>query len=161
MALRPLLLSAVVGIAALGAFHTPVAEAAGSVSFSIGTSPHYRSQQYGSGYGGRYDGGYNQRYGGRYGGRYDDRRYGHHGGGYYQGSPYARHRPEYTFVPGHWAYGQRGRVWVPDQYVPVPPRYDRRYDGGYGHGYDSQVIYRSTNHPQPLPGGFYDQRGGG
>lgn len=148
MALRPLLLSAVVGIAALGAFHTPVAEAAGSFSVSIGTSPHYRSQ-HGPGYGGRYDN--------RYDRRYDRRGYGHHDrGGYYRGPHDSRLRQEYAFVPGHWAYGQHGRVWVPDQYVPAPPRHYRPY----GHGYDTRVIHRSSPHPRPLPGAFYDQRGG-
>lgn len=146
MALRPLLLSAVVGIAALGAFHTPVAEAGGSFSVSIGTSPHYRSG-YGSGYGGHYDG----RYGGRYDSRYSGRDYRHYNRGGY--------RTQYAFVPGHWAYGHYGRVWVPDQYVPIP-RHDRRYDHGYGYGHDRQVIQRSSAHPRPLPGGFYDQRGG-
>jgi len=43
MALRPLLLAAVVGIAALGAFHTPAAQARGYVSISVGSpAPYYR-----------------------------------------------------------------------------------------------------------------------
>ena len=106
MALRPLLLSAVVGIAALGAFHTPAARAAGSVSITIGSgSPYYGNQ-----------------------------------------------RPGYTFVPGHWAYGQRGRVWVPDQYVPV------RGHSGYVPG--QRIIYRRAPQLRPLPGGFHHQRGG-
>ncbi|MDQ3289503.1 MAG: hypothetical protein M3Q42_14885 [Pseudomonadota bacterium] len=152
MALRPLLLSAVVGIAALGGFHTPAAEAAGSFSVSIGTAPHYRSP-HGAGYGGRYDHRYDRRQDSRHGGRYYDR---YDRGGYAHDPRYARPRQGYAFVPGHWARGPYGRVWVPDQYVPVPG-HDRRY----GHGYDSRVIYRSSNHPQPLPGAFYDQRGGG
>ena len=138
MALRPLLLSAVVGIAALGAFHTPAANAAGSVSISIGSGSPY----YGRGYGGGYD----PRYGSNHG--YDQRyRTINRGGSYYD-----NHRPGYTFVPGHWAYGQHGRVWVPDQYVRV-----QGYSG-YGHG--QQVIYRRAPQLRPLPGGFHHQRGG-
>ena len=137
MALRPLLLSAVVGIAALGAFHTPAAKAAGSVSISIGSgSPYY----------GGYNRGYDPRYGSNYG---HNQRYRTINRG---GSYYGSYRPGYTFVPGHWAYGQRGRVWVPDQYVPV-----RGYSG-YVPG--QRIIYRRAPQLQPLPGGFYHQRGG-
>lgn len=39
MALRPLLLAAVVGIAALGAFHTPAVQAQSYFSVSIGNAP--------------------------------------------------------------------------------------------------------------------------
>lgn len=50
MALRPLLFSALVGIAALGTFHTPAAQARGYVSISVGTpAPYYRGN-YGRGY---------------------------------------------------------------------------------------------------------------
>lgn len=42
MSLRPLLLSAVVGIAALGALHSPAAQARGYVSISVGApAPYY------------------------------------------------------------------------------------------------------------------------
>ena len=139
MALRPLLLSAVVGIAALGAFHVPAAKAAGSVSISIGSGSPY----YGGGY---YDRGYDPRYRSNYG--YNQQYRTIHRGSTYYGS----HRPGYTFVPGHWAYGQHGRVWVPDQYVPV-----RGYSG---YAPQQRVIYRRAPQLQPLPGGFYHQRGG-
>ena len=48
MALRPLLLASVVGIAALGVFHTPSAQARGYVSISIGAPAphHYRNQHH-------------------------------------------------------------------------------------------------------------------
>lgn len=46
MALRPLLLAAVVGIAALGAFHTPAAQARGYVSISVGSPAPYYGHQY-------------------------------------------------------------------------------------------------------------------
>ena len=39
MALRPLLLSAVIGLATVFAFHSPAAEARGYVSVSIGHPP--------------------------------------------------------------------------------------------------------------------------
>jgi len=138
MALRPLLLSAVVGIAALGAFHTPAARAAGSVSITIGSgSPYY----------GGYNRGYDPRYVSRHG--YDQRytTINHRGGSYY-----GSHHPGYIFVPGHWAYSQRGRVWVPDQYVPV------RGHSGYVPG--QRIIYRRAPQLRPLPGGFHHQRGG-
>jgi len=164
MALRPLLLSAVVGIAALGAFHTPAAKASGYISINVGTSsPHHRSPyrpSYGSSHGVRHDP--------RYAPRYNPGHYnpGHHNPGHHNQGRY--HRAGYSFVPGHWAYGQRGRVWVPDQYVQVQPRYnpdyDPRYDSRHDHHYDrrhdTRVIYRSAPQPAPLPGGFYDQRGG-
>ena len=41
MAMRPWLLAAVVGIAALGALHTPAAQARGYVSISVGGPAHY------------------------------------------------------------------------------------------------------------------------
>ena len=133
MALRPLLLSFVVGIAALGAFHAPAAEAAGAISISIGGGSPVYGGYYDPRYGGNY--GYNQGY-----------RTINRGGAYY-----GNHRPGYTFVPGHWAYGQRGRVWMPDQYVRVQ---------GYGYAPSQQVIYRRAPQLRPLPGGFYHQRGG-
>lgn len=152
MALRPLLLSAVVGIAALGAFHAPASQASGYISINVGTpAPHHRSPyrpSHGSSHGVRHDP--------RYGPRYNP---GHYNQGRY-------HRPGYTFVPGHWAYGQRGRVWVPDQYVQTQPRYNPGYDPRYDsrhdqdRRHDTRVIYRSAPRPAPLPGGFYDQRGG-
>ena len=53
MALRPLLLAAVFGIAAAGAFHAPAAQARGYVSISVGTpAPYYGNQyRYGDRYG--------------------------------------------------------------------------------------------------------------
>lgn len=43
MIIRPLLLSAAVGLAAIGAVHSPAAEARGYVSISVGTpAPYYR-----------------------------------------------------------------------------------------------------------------------
>lgn len=144
MALRPLLLSAVVGFAALGAFHIPAAKAAGSVSISIGSGSPY----YGSGY---YDRGYDPRYVSNRG--YDQRyRTIHRGSSYYGGN----HRPGYIFVPGHWAHSQRGRVWVPAQYVPL-----RGYSRGHsGYVPGQRIIYRRAPQLRPLPGGFYHQRGG-
>lgn len=152
MAFRPLLLSVAVGIAALGAFHAPAAKATGYISINVGTSaPHHRSPYrpaYRSNYGARHDPRYSSRYSSR----------GHN----------SHHRAGYTFVPGHWAYGQRGRVWVPDQYVRVQSRYHSGYDRRYDHRYDrhdhrrhdTRVIYRSPLRPDPLPGAFYEQRGG-
>lgn len=50
MALRPLLLSAVVGVAALGTFHAPTAKAEGYLSIRVGTpAPYYRGD-YGRGH---------------------------------------------------------------------------------------------------------------
>lgn len=161
MALRPLLLSVVIGIAALGAFHAPAAEASGYISINVGTSgPNYRAPYSYGNYGVRHDPrGYNHS---RYNqSRYDQSRYdqSRYNQTRYSQSRYDHGRYQragYTFVPGHWAYGQRGRVWVPDQYVQVQPRYDPRHD----HRDDTRVIYRRAPRPAPLPGGFYDQRGG-
>lgn len=50
MALRPLLLSAVVGLAALGAFHAPAAQARGYVSIGVGTPAPYYAGGYGRGH---------------------------------------------------------------------------------------------------------------
>ena len=143
MALRPLLLSAVVGIAALGAFHAPAAKAAGSVSISIGSgSPYYNG----------YNRGYDPRYGSRHGSNHGYNRHYRGSQGYYGSS----HRTGYTFVPGHWAHGQRGRVWVPDQYVPV-----RGYQRGYsGYVPGQRIRYGRPPQLRPLPGGFYYPRGG-
>ena len=46
MALRPLLLASVVGIAALGFFHAPSAQARGVVSVSVGSPAHYYDQRH-------------------------------------------------------------------------------------------------------------------
>jgi len=124
MALRPLLLAAVFGIAAAGAFHAPAAQARGYVSISVGT-PYYGNQY---------------RHGDRYGNRYDDR---------YQSQ---RHRPGYVWVPAHWVQTYHGRVWVPGQYVMVRGyRHDRRYGyDGYG-GYGNRVIHRAPRRVVPRP----------
>ena len=46
MALRPLLLASVVGIAALGVFGAPSAQARGVVSVSVGSPAHYYDQRH-------------------------------------------------------------------------------------------------------------------
>lgn len=128
MALRPLLLSLVVGIAALGASWSPAAQARGYVSVSVGTGSPY----HGSGYGGGYGDGY--------------------GGGYRRGHNYHQHRPGYVLVPGHWAATYRGRIWVPAQYVRAhgPGR-------GHGYGYGPRPIYRDPyprGHDPRYDGGY-------
>lgn len=50
MAFRPLLLSAVVGMAALGLFHSPAADAQGYLSINIGTPAPYAGYGYGHGH---------------------------------------------------------------------------------------------------------------
>ena len=109
MALRPLLFSAVVGIAAaLGVSYSPAAQAEGSFSVRIGSPAPYYGSHYGDG---RYDGRYDRRY---------DRRDAYYGG-------YGRHhRPGYALVPGHWAHTHRGRIWVPAQYVRMQGHYGYR-----------------------------------
>ena len=123
MALRPLLFAAVVGIAALGTFHSPAAQAEGFISISVGTpSPYYRGDAY--------------------------------GGNYRRG-----HRSDVVWVPAHWVSTHRGRVLVPGRYVQA-----RGYNRGYGYGQDRyrhnpRVIHRAAP-IRPLPGAFYQQRGG-
>lgn len=58
MALRPLLLAMVVGIAAAGAFHTSAAQARGYVNISVGTPAPYYGGGYGGDYRDRYQGGH-------------------------------------------------------------------------------------------------------
>lgn len=155
MALRSFLLSAVVGVAALGAFHSPAAQAGGSVSISVGT-PHHGGGYYGRAGTPHHGGGH---YGGGYGGGYygDGPYNGDYRGGYDRG-----HRAGAVWVPGHWVSTYRGRVFVQGQYVRAPGHGydDHAYDNhGYDRGYYGQPVYR--NAPlQPLPGGFYHQRGG-
>ncbi len=167
MALRALLVSAVIGVAALGALLSPAAQAGGSISISVGT-PHHGGGYYGGRYGGYYGGGYGSGYDRGYGGRYY--RGGYHGGGHYRddyrGGYDRGHGAGYVWVPGHWVSTYRGRVFVQGQYVRAQG-YGYGYgdhdgygydDHGYGRGYD-RPVYR--NAPlQPLPGGFYYQRGG-
>ncbi|MFD0738516.1 hypothetical protein ACFQZQ_04345 [Lysobacter koreensis] len=123
MALRSLLLAAVVGVAALGTFHSPAAQAEGYLSISVGTpSPYYR-------------------------------------GGYGHG-----HRGDVVWVPAHWVSTYRGRVLVPGRYVRVAG-YGRGhgygYGPGYGHGgYRGGPVYYGAPPIRPLPGAFYEQRGG-
>ncbi len=129
MALRPLLLASLVGLAALGALHTPTAQARGTISVSIGTSsPYYRGGYDRGGYDrGGYDrGGYNRGYASDYHRGYD-RHYRNHS------------RVQQVWVPGHWHRSQRGRVWVPGQYER-----DRGYANDRRDGYGTQVIYRSA-----------------
>ena len=150
MGLGSLMLSTVVGIAALGASsYSPDAQARGSVSVTIGSPAPYYGNQYGGGYGGGYDhgygggynGGYDRGYGGGYNGGYD-RGY---GGGYDRG----QHRPGYALVPGHWAATHHGRVWVPASYVRVHHR-------GYQPGYGGRVVYRSAPVYRHDPRGYHD-----
>lgn len=140
MALRPLLLSAVVGIASLGLFHSPSADAQGYVSISVGTPQHHRPY-----YGGGYDNRYYDRYGAR---RIDLDRYGAPRiPGAFQRSAY-NDRSVYTLVPGHWVRTAHGRHWMPAQYVRVQPH---GYRGNYGYsGYGGQrVIHRPVRHSDP------------
>jgi hypothetical protein len=129
--MRPLLLAAVVGIAAAGAFQPAAAQARGYVDIRVGTpAPYYRNH----------------------------------------------HRPAgYVWVPGHWQATRHGRVWVPEQYVPLHGYGYRqgRYGhggygyGGYGHGYGrgdgyggyggyggARVIYRSVDQ-RVVPRSYY------
>lgn len=146
MALRPLLTSAVIGIAALGFFHSPTADAQGYVSISVGTpqshyNPYYGTPRYGSPYTQRIA---VDRYGtpripgGFQRGGYDNRGYRHD------------YRPGYTLVPGHWVRTHRGRVWMPAQYVRVQSNRGYGYNDSryYGSGYNQQVIYRSGYDPR-------------
>jgi len=131
MALHPLLLSAAVGLAALGGGYSPAADARGYVSVSIGTpAPYYR------GHSGR---GYHR----------PDQVWvpahwvSTHRGRVWVPAQYVRVRP------AHGQYRRHGR------------RHEYRYDQRYGHGYDHGPGYGSgVIHPRPLPGGFYYQRGG-
>lgn len=136
MALRPLFLSAVVGLAAVGALHVPAAQARGYVSIRIGTpAPYYRG-----GYAGGYRGGYDRGPGAVYAwvpahwvatyrgrvwvpGRYlpvrgygDDRGYGH-GYGY---DPRVIYRPEPGLrpLPGGFYYQRGGEDTPPGSYLP-------------------------------------------
>jgi len=138
MALRPLLLASLVGIAALGALHVPTAQARGTFSISVGTpSPYYRGGYDRGGYDrGGYDrGGYDRGYASDYHRAYD-RRYDRRGDRHHYPD---HHRVQQAWVPGHWHHSQRGRVWVPGQYERVRGYADDRRDG-----YGAQVIYRSA-----------------
>lgn len=124
MALRPLLLASLVGIAALGAFHVPTAQARGSLSVTIGTpSPYYRD-----GYNRGYVNDYNRGYDRRFDRRVDRRHQRDH------------RRAQQVWVPGHWHRSQRGRVWVPGQYERA-----RGYTNNRRDGRGTRVIYRSTS----------------
>ena len=86
------------------------------------------------------------------------------------------HRPGYVWVPGHWQATHLGRVWVPDQYVPLHRHGYRKgrhghgrygYDGYGRYGYDGygpygyggygggRVIYRSGPDPRVVPRMYY------
>lgn len=118
MALRPLLLSLVVGIAALGASWSPAAEARGYVSVSVGAgSPYYGAGGYGGGYG------------------YQHRRPGYvlvpgHYVSTYRGRIWVPAQYVRARGPGHgrgYGYGQHPIYRDPYQYQRG---YDPRYDGG-------------------------------
>lgn len=134
MALRPLLLSAVVGLAALGAFHSAAAQARGSVSITVGTpAPYYRGD-YGRGhrpgylwvpahwvstYRGRVwvQGQYVRAQGYGYDRGYD-RGYGYGPRVIYRAAPSLRP------LPGGFYYQRGGEDYPPEYY---PPRDDRPY----------------------------------
>jgi hypothetical protein len=130
MSPHPLLLVAVVGIAALGGFSSPAnAQSGGYVSISIGGPVPYYYGGYGGGYGGGaiwVGGTWTHGYGGYgYHGHHHGHRHGYYNNGYYGRGYYGRgyYGRGYGYAPGY--YGARG------------------------------VVY-----PPPLPGGFYYQRGG-
>lgn len=134
---RPLLLAAVLGLAAVGAPPSLAAQDRGYVSISIGTSlPYY------------YDRGY------------------HHPSYFWVQGHWVSSYHGRVWIPGRYVrtndyydpgdYRGYGRSYYRGGY-------NSGYNRGYnrGHRYDPRVYYRSgPMHPRPLPGAFYYERGG-
>ena len=135
MALRPLLLSAVIGLASVFAFHSPAAEARGYVSVSIGHPPPPR----------------HERYAHRPGyawvpGRWISTGYRH----VWQPGHYVRLRSAYR--PAYYGGGYR-HVWQPGHYVRLRSAYrPAYYGGGYRHLPPRRVIRHVGRPYRPVYG---------